>query len=183
MTIHLERMSPCASRDQPGRQVGNGPWALRPAPPLFGLAPGGVYRAAPVAGRAVRSCRTVSPLLRTDLKRSVFCGTIPGVAPAGRYPAPYLHGARTFLPGRLKPSKAVIRPAGPPEVGARRRSVNPAMEIRKNQLNPRHLPLSNSRSRANPAKVEDFGDKDLLRDIDLARILFGEVIPLRRDAR
>jgi hypothetical protein len=37
--------------------------------------------------------------------------------------------------------------------------------------------------RANPAKVEDFGDKDLLQGIDLARILFGEVIPLRRDAR
>jgi hypothetical protein len=35
---------------------------------------------------------------------------------------------------------------------------------------------------ANPAKVEDFGDKDLLQDIYLARILFGEVIPLRRDA-
>ena len=31
-------------------------------PPLFGLAPGGVYPAAPVAGGAVRSCRTVSPL-------------------------------------------------------------------------------------------------------------------------
>jgi len=32
------------------------------APPLFGFAPGGVCRAAPVAGRAVRSYRTVSPL-------------------------------------------------------------------------------------------------------------------------
>ncbi len=31
-------------------------------PPLFGLAPGGVYRAAPVARDAVRSYRTVSPL-------------------------------------------------------------------------------------------------------------------------
>ena len=31
-------------------------------PPLFGLAPGGVCRAAPVAGGAVRSYRTVSPL-------------------------------------------------------------------------------------------------------------------------
>ena len=41
----------------------------------------------------------------------------------------------------------------------------------------------NTRSRANPAKVEDLGDKDLLQHIDLARILFGEVIPLRRDAR
>jgi hypothetical protein len=37
--------------------------------------------------------------------------------------------------------------------------------------------------RANPAKVEDFGDKDLLQHIDLARILIGEAIPLRRDAR
>jgi hypothetical protein len=36
-------------------------------------------------------------------------------------------------------------------------------------------------TRANPAKVEDFGDKDLLQD--LARILFGEAIPLRRDTR
>ena len=31
-------------------------------PPLLGLAPGGVCRAAPVAGGAVRSCRTLSPL-------------------------------------------------------------------------------------------------------------------------
>src|SRR5690606_6195108 len=30
--------------------------------PLFGLAPGGVYHAAPVTGRAVRSYRTLSPL-------------------------------------------------------------------------------------------------------------------------
>jgi hypothetical protein len=37
--------------------------------------------------------------------------------------------------------------------------------------------------RANPAKVADFGDKDLLQHIDLARILVGEVISLRRDAR
>jgi hypothetical protein len=36
---------------------------------------------------------------------------------------------------------------------------------------------------ANPAKVEDFGDKDLLQNIDFARILFGEVIPPRREAR
>ena len=34
----------------------------KPRPSLFGLAPGGVYRAAPVARGAVRSYRTVSPL-------------------------------------------------------------------------------------------------------------------------
>ncbi len=30
-------------------------------------------------------------------KRFILCGTFPGVAPAGRYPAPYVDGARTFL--------------------------------------------------------------------------------------
>jgi hypothetical protein len=80
-------------------------------PLLLGLAPGGVFPAAAVAGGAVRSYRTVSPLpparcSGTD-RRCTFCGTFPGVAPAGRYPAPYLRGARTFLPppeGRERPS-------------------------------------------------------------------------------
>ena len=75
-------------------------------PPLFGLAPGGVYHAAPVAGDAVRSYRTLSPLPagpRTVSRaarggRFAFCGTFPGVTPAGRYPAPCSRGARTFLP-------------------------------------------------------------------------------------
>jgi len=31
-------------------------------PPLFGLAPGGVFRAGDVAAAAVRSCRTLSTL-------------------------------------------------------------------------------------------------------------------------
>jgi len=30
--------------------------------------------------------------------RFAFCGTFPGVAPAGGYPAPCFQGARTFLP-------------------------------------------------------------------------------------
>ena len=39
-------------------------WGFVPCrrPPLFGLAPGGVCPAAPVARGAVRSCRTISPL-------------------------------------------------------------------------------------------------------------------------
>ena len=71
-------------------------------PPLLGLAPGGVYHAVPVAGDAVRSYRTLSPLPgdRGPRRRFAFCGTIPGVAPAGRYPAPCFRGARTFLPRR-----------------------------------------------------------------------------------
>ena len=79
------------------------------ASPLFGLAPGGVYRAAPVAGGAVRSYRTLSPLPAGfgARRRFAFCGTFPGVAPAGRYPAPILRGARTFLP----PAEAGRRPS------------------------------------------------------------------------
>ena len=33
--------------------------------------------------------------------RFAFCGTFPGVTPAGRYPAPCFRGARTFLSGGL----------------------------------------------------------------------------------
>ena len=44
---------------------------------LFGLAPDGVFRAASLALRAVRSCRTFSPLPQSyELRRSVFCGTV-----------------------------------------------------------------------------------------------------------
>src|SRR3546814_643996 len=46
----------------PGGVPETGLTACADMPPLFGLAPGGVCRAASVAGRAVRSYRTVSPL-------------------------------------------------------------------------------------------------------------------------
>ena len=51
--------------------------------------------------------------LRNAPRRSVLCGTFPELAPAGRYPAPLVHGARTFLPGNL----SSILPAS----GARKR--------------------------------------------------------------
>ena len=73
-TIPLGRASRRASRGQPGQRSGNAPGVARADPrrrlPLFGLAPGGVYPATPVAGGAVRSCRTVSPLPTShDLSR------------------------------------------------------------------------------------------------------------------
>ncbi len=57
-----------------------------------------------------RPCpRAASPRLRG---RFVFCGTFPGVAPAGRYPAPYSRGARTFLcPPGSSPGTGSGRPA------------------------------------------------------------------------
>ena len=61
-TIPLERASRRASRDQPGRRSGKASAPSMALSSLFGLAPGGVYPAAPVARGAVRSCRTVSPL-------------------------------------------------------------------------------------------------------------------------
>src|SRR5260221_8254524 len=73
----------------------------RRLPLLLGLAPGGVFPAAAVAGGAVRPYRTISPLPPARSpetgRRYIFCCTFPGVAPAGRYPAPHLRGARTFL--------------------------------------------------------------------------------------
>jgi len=62
--IHLGRMLPCVSRNLPERWAGNSPRRFPLAPSLFGLAPGGVYRAAPVASRAVGSYPTLSPLPR-----------------------------------------------------------------------------------------------------------------------
>ena len=123
MAIHLGRPLPDASRDPPERRCENPSAAQSHRPFLFGLAPGGVYLAATVAGRAVRSYRTLSPL-PADLslqrvsagRRFAFCGTFPGVAPAGRYPAPCFRRARTFLPLRvsllqevaIQPSDAVF---------------------------------------------------------------------------
>jgi len=84
MAIHLGRPLPDASRDLPGRRLGNC-LTTHPKtsglPPLLGLAPGGVYRAAPVAGGAVRSYRTLSPLPASAPRRAgrrfAFCGTFP----------------------------------------------------------------------------------------------------------
>jgi len=102
-------------------------------PSLFGLAPGGVCPAAGVAAGAVRSYRTFSPLPRPTRyapRRFVLCGTVPetspreGLGPAGRYPAPYIRGARTFLPGDLSVlAGAAVQPTDPLGMGARVPSV------------------------------------------------------------
>jgi hypothetical protein len=41
-----------------------------------------------------------------------FCGTFPWVTPAGHYPAPFLAGARTFLPHADTHIAAVAQPSG-----------------------------------------------------------------------
>src|SRR5580693_4461178 len=104
--IPLGRPLPGASSNQPerrGQRTRPCDAGWRRVSLLFGFAPGGACHAADVAARAVRSYRTLSPLpsrltaLRPAIRRFAFCGAFPGVAPAGRYPAPYPYGARTFL--------------------------------------------------------------------------------------
>jgi hypothetical protein len=59
-------------------------------------------------------------------KRFVLCGTVPGVAPAGCYPAPYVDGARTFLPRSLSAiAGAAVRPTDALGMGARDGRVKP----------------------------------------------------------
>src|SRR4051794_22477144 len=52
-------------------------------------------------------------------QRFVLCGTVPGVAPAGCYPAPYVDGARTFLSRSLSTvAGAAVRPTDVQGMGA-----------------------------------------------------------------
>ena len=92
MAIHLGRSLPNASRDRPerrrGRPARQRTGCQRRLPLLLGLAPGGVFPAAAVAGGAVRSYRTISPLPPAARHAGAgsavcFCGTFPGVAPPG----------------------------------------------------------------------------------------------------
>jgi hypothetical protein len=58
------------------------------------------------------------PYLLRKRRRFVLCGTVPGVAPAGCYPAPYVDGARTFLPRSLSAiAGAAVRPTDTPRHG------------------------------------------------------------------
>jgi hypothetical protein len=58
--------------------------------------------------------------------RFVLCGTVPGVAPAGCYPAPYVDGARTFLPRGLSAiARAAVRPTDAIGMGFCHRRVKP----------------------------------------------------------
>jgi len=129
MTIPLGRPLLGASRDLPGQRLEN-----LPLPSLLGLAPGGVYRAVTVAGDAVRSYRTLSPLLEADRPPRAVCflwhfpwgrprralpGTVfpwsPDFPPPGWFPVPegghptvwpLIHNA--FLP-KCNPSKRMPR--------------------------------------------------------------------------
>ena len=104
MTIPLECPSPGTSRDRPGRRRGNAPAGCPACHPYLVLLPVGFAVPGPLPAPR---CALAAPFHPCPAscgcsrgRRSVFCGTFPGVAPAGRYPAPCFRGARTFLTRR-----------------------------------------------------------------------------------
>src|SRR5947199_6088212 len=105
----------------------------RRLPLLLGLAPGGVYPAAAVAGGAVRSYRTISPLPPTVPKDNGLGGVFLWHFPWGR--------PRRALPGTVPPwspdfppsaertrQRAAIRPSGWEDLGWRAPPVKPQSE-------------------------------------------------------
>ena len=103
MAIPLGRSLPNASRDLPGRRP-----ETAIAVPIWSCSRWGL----PCRLR----CRSRGALLphhfnlaRTNRRRCAFCCAFPGVASAGRYPAPCFRGARTFLP----PSRYALRRGRP----------------------------------------------------------------------
>jgi hypothetical protein len=126
MAIHLGRSSPNASRDRPERRrerPARQPRQCRTCLPLLlGLAPGGVFPATAVAGGAVRSYRTISPLPPMQSHEWAHMGSavcflwhfpwgrprraLPGTVPPWSPDFPPL--AKAARPGR----RAAIRPSG-----------------------------------------------------------------------
>ena len=127
MAIHLGRPLPDASRDLPEDRCGKAPAQLAPnASSYLVLLPVGfaVPLPLPVARCALTApfhpCRprTGGGLLSVALSL--------GLTPAGRYPAPFFRGARTFLPHSIAGTRAAIRPSGwAEEVGLSCRPVKP----------------------------------------------------------
>ena len=119
MAIPLGPVSPRASRDLPGRPARKqaSPYRLghgRRRPYLVLLPVG--FAVPPLLPPA--RCALTAPFHPYPQPaeagpggRSALCGTFPGVAPAGRYPAPCFRGARTFLPRsrRERPSGRLHR--------------------------------------------------------------------------
>jgi len=100
MAIPLGRLLPAASRDLPGRQRGNPSAGLLAEPtgrPFLVLLPVGFTVPSPLPATRCALAAPFHPCPPRSDGRSAFCGTFPGVAPAGRYPAPCSRGARTFL--------------------------------------------------------------------------------------
>src|SRR5256712_13651491 len=108
MVISLGWLSPATSRGLPAA-----PATRAGSRCLLGLAPTGGYRAASVAGRAVGSYPTVSPL---PLDKRAVCFLWPYPSPCGAQalPGSLPYGARTFLNAPVQPAHRDHRTLPPP---------------------------------------------------------------------
>ncbi len=129
MAIPLGRPSPGASRDPPGRPAGNRPRVTGSHPPtlspLLGLAPGGVCRATPVAGGAVRPYRTVSPLPAAGRPaRRAVCSLwhFPWGRPRRALPGTVFPWSPDFPPPGRAPGAAIRPPRAAPHMAPSRRA-------------------------------------------------------------
>ncbi len=105
--IRLGRTLLSSSSDLPGSLAGRAA-----PPPLFGLAPRGVFPAGGITPAAVRSYRTISPLPHLAARRYLFCGTFRKTLRFSRPLAGTLPcGDRTFL---SHTAGATTRPAAIP---------------------------------------------------------------------
>ena len=125
-TIPLGRASRRASRDQPGRRSGNAPAPCGAAIPIRSCSRWGLPCRPCCQGRGAllphRFALARGMPCGTLHGRFVFCGTFPGVAPAGGYPAPYSRGARTFL--------CRLRDSGRPAVWRRERWLRSSLRVK-----------------------------------------------------
>jgi hypothetical protein len=69
--------------------------------PYSVLLPVGFAKPPPLPSARCALTAPFHPYRSSSPRRYVFCGTVPGFAPAGCYPAPLVRGARTFLSGNL----------------------------------------------------------------------------------
>jgi hypothetical protein len=124
MTIPLGRPLPDASRDLPGRRRRKRAWPApvpcgigRPAAPMRSCSRWGLpcrrryRRRGALLPHPFTLTGNAAPAGHGN-RRFAFCGTFPGVAPAGYYPAPCFRGARTFLDPAVTGEAAVIQPSG-----------------------------------------------------------------------
>ena len=109
--IHLGRTLLPGSSDLPGSSGGAG----RSSSPIWSCSTWGLpcQPDCSVRGALLPHLFTLASAERYAPRRSVFCGTVPKrqLPPAGRYPAPFVHGARTFLSARLS-AFGTERPSG-----------------------------------------------------------------------
>jgi hypothetical protein len=110
VTIHLRRLLPARSCNQPGRHGLETGW-VSPRHPYLVLLPVG-FTVRPLSPDA--RCALTAPFhpYRSEERRFAFCGTFPGVAPGGVSPSPCFDGARTFLQQAVTHLPAVTRSTG-----------------------------------------------------------------------